>query len=454
MFKKTLIALALTGASVTALAATNTIVGTNVSLEGAAGAASINVPASDVTLAAEYTVNDTVTWTAVGAEFDLVNSAPVFAATLLAGDTATGGLLSFTANSITYRITANTDGAANGVVYTGGAFNLSGMQFTTASVLDATGDINVNYSAQTNTGVALDTATTNDAVAVTVLEQLSSSITTAADGIIDVNNNRTQFTVGPLTDVVVLTPVEAAATYDAVYTGATHVLNGDFSWMDTDATAGVSAGELGAAFAATGGADTYTSVINAAGDAITITVADAAAAATVEAMTMTFTVVGGAAGNVLPAQTFTVDSTIAYDTDAGAAATKVTATAGAAGAWTLNGSVVTVPYIPFGPVTQPIIRHTNTGVQSGDITMRYMVEGTHTTWQTVAAPLFSSAAPGVRNMLAEIDAALAGEGFDSSTTGFKVALEITSNTPAADVNIFVGAKVTTSTSDRLSIGNF
>ena len=129
-----------------------------------------------------------------------------------------------------------------------------------------------------------------------------------------------------------------------------------------------------------------------------------------------------------------------------------TAASGSAlGEWELNGSVVEVPFLPFGPVTQPILRHTNVGAQTGDITLRYMVEGEHTSFQD-GGTLVSQATPGVRNLLSEVTAALLADGYDATMSGFKVALEITTNVPADDVKVTAAAKFTTSDSDRLSIG--
>lgn len=454
MFKKTLLASALSVAALNASAAVVAITPNAVSQEGAAGQTNIAVPNAAVTLGAEYTVNDTVTFTVSGAEFDTATSVPVLTAALGGGDAATLGLLSVTANTVSFRITAQTDGAANGVIYTGGTFTLSGMQLVTSTVLDTTGAVNVSYSAATNTGAALDNTGTLVDDAVNVIAQFSSSVTKAANGIIDVNNDRQQFTAvdeGANNDTIVVTPVEAvAATHDADYTGATHVLKGDFSWMETDGDAGIDAAELAAAFAATGAADTYASVINADGNEITVTVTDAAAANTVEAMTLTFTNAGVGTGNaVLPTQSYTVDSTIAYNTAVPAAATKVTQVAEAAGSWTLNGKVAEIPYMPFGDNTQVIMRATNTGTQTGDVTVRYMLEGVDSTWNEVSGTV-TSLAPGVTNIADLVMNAIKA---DAGVTKGKVAIEITANVPTGDASFYAAYKVVSET-DRGFVGIF
>jgi len=450
MFKKSLLATALMVAAFNSSAGVNTIAGVNVSQEGSVGAANITVPNSVVTLAAEYTVGDTVTFTVSGASFDTAGSTPVLTAALGGGDTATTGLLSSTASAVTFRITAQTDGAANGVIYTGGTFTLSGMKLTTASTIDAVGDISLAYSASTSTGIAIDSASTNTAVAATVVAQYSSAVPTPADGIIDVNNARQQFTVGPLTDTVVITPAEAvAAVNDATYTGATHVIHGDFSWMDTDADSAVSGAELTAAFGMAGaGDDTFANTINATMDEITVVATDAGANA-VEAHTATFTNAGVGSGNaVLPTQTFTVDTSVAY-TNVTGAATKVTGTGVSAGSWTLNGSKVTIPYMPFGDDTAVILRGTNTGTQSGAMAVRYMLEGVDTTWNALSADV-TTLAPGVSNLTALVMDAIKA---DAGVTKGKVAIEITTNVPASALTFYAAYKVK-SELDRGFVGTF
>jgi len=369
MFKKTLIASALVMAAFGSQAAVVTIVPTTVSLEGSAGAPSIAVPAASVLLAAEYTVNDEITFTVSGAEFDAA-STPALAAVLLNGDAATFGFLSQSATTVTFRITAQTDGAANGVVYTGGAFNLTGMVMKTSTVLDSAGDISVAYSAVTGvSGTAVDTAGTLTAVSNTVVSQFASTSSTPLDGIIDVEEDRQEFTTGT-TDTLVVTTTEATATLnDAVYDGAEYVIAGDYSWMETDGDAGIDAAELTAAFAVTTtGDDTFASVINADATAITVTATDGGAAA-VEATTFTFTVAGQGDDNaVLSVQDFTVDTTINYTTAAAAAATKATQAAASAGSWTLNGAQAFFNYVPVGFTgTQSNIIVSNSGVKSGGV---------------------------------------------------------------------------------------
>lgn len=183
----------------------------------------------------------------------------------------------------------------------------------------------------------------------------------------------------------------------------------------------------------------------------------AAGAAAEGAKLITFTVPGYDNGDlenpVIPVQSFTLAVDVidnkAFSTKA---VTMEGTSAVAAGAWELNGSVIYLPYVPFGPNTQPIIRHTNKGNRTGDITVRYMVEGEHTAWQSLSAANVEDATPGVRNMLGLVNDALVDEGYDASEAGFKVALEIITNVPARDVFVYGGAKITAEGQDRIHLG--
>lgn len=457
MFKKTLLATAISAIALNATAGTLAITGTNVSQEGAANETSVAVPTMTLTAAAEYAVGDILKFNISGASFDTVNSTPVLTVTMTAlavggADVVTAGLLSQSATEISYRITSQTDSGVDGISYIGATFALAGMEMTTATVVDATGDISVAYSAETSTGLALDAGAGNTDVAQTVVAQFSSSVTTAADGIIDVNNSRKQFTVGPLADTIVFTPVEAvAATHDAAFDVATYVINGDFSWMESDGDAGIDAAELAAATTlTTSGDDVLTATINAAGDAITVVATDGGANA-VDVNTVQFDVLGVGVGTapVLPTQTFTADTTITYTPATGAAATKSVQTAEAAGSWTLNGKVATINYMPFGDNTQVIMRATNTGVQTGDLTVRYMLEGVDTSWNDVSG-VVTSLAPGVSNISDLVMNAIKA---DAGVTSGKVAIEITANVPTVDATVYAAYKVVSET-DRGFVGNF
>jgi hypothetical protein len=451
MFKKTILATALSAATLGMSAAVvNVAAPDDISLEGAVNEASITAQDVVVTLGAEYTLNDTVTFTVSGAEFDVVNSAPAIASTMAdsANDAIVTGLLSITANTVTFRVTAVTDGDSNGVVSNGGTITLSGMEFDTASVVDATGEIDVTYSAQTNTSLPLDNAGTLTDVWADVVEQFSITATKAFNGVIDVEANRLLFTAGDdstTTDVAIVTTNEAAVDiHDAAYDGITHVFTGDFSWMETDGTAGIDAGELGAAVGVvTGGDDVCTAAINTTSSEITVTCADGGANA-VEAQTVTFT----ANGEVLPVQTITAEIVLDYTPATGAADTKTVLAAGSSvGAWTLNGSQVSVPYMPYGSVITQIIYATNEGTQTGTSVADLTFED-----GTTATCALGSIAPGTTALAGTIRACVEGA---IGAISQKVAMSITTNVPSGDMEVYTAYNVNSDggNGDRVTVPN-
>lgn len=233
-----------------------------------------------------------------------------------------------------------------------------------------------------------------------------------------------------------------AGTHDAVYTGATYVINGDFSWMESDGDSGIDSAELAAAFAATGGADTYTSTINTAGDAITVTVADAGGN-TAEVMTGTFTVLGKTVSTapILPTQTFTVDSTIKYNTAAtpAVAATKATGSAEAAGSWTLNGFDEDIVFMPFDSQYAQSINVSNTGSVAGAITVDITAGG-----QTYTKTLTATATPKATTNISQEVKAFAAE---SGVTG-NAHIKVVVNSPKADIAV-TGVYYAKSDADRV-----
>ncbi|WP_199527063.1 hypothetical protein [Pseudoalteromonas sp. bablab_jr004] len=435
MFKKSLLAVALGVAAFGANAASTSATPSVVSLEGAVGQTTIAVPTYTIRLAAEYAVGDTFTITLTGAEFDTTSNPAITFAGFTNNPTV--GLLSKTATTATFRVTAVPSPVE---VFSGKDFVLNGALLKTTTVTDAAGDIKLAYAAKTSTGLDLDNVGTATSTVVTSKAQLSSSVTKALNGVIDVENERKQFTAGNdsiTTDVLEVTPVVATAgTHDASYTGATHVIKGDFSWMDTDGTTGVSATELAAAFKATGTDGTYASTINTAGDAITVTVTDT----TAETMTATFTVLGKANSKapILSTQKFTVDSTIKYNTAGGTASTKAMASA-EAGSWTLNGFDENIVFMPFGTQYAQSINVSNTGKVAGAITVDITADGkTHTkTLTATATPMATT------NISQEVKAFAAEKGVTGNAH-----IKVVVNSPSADIDV-TGVYYSKSDADRV-----
>jgi len=457
IFKKSLVAAALAAAAFNASAVVVTATPAVVSLEGAVNQASIAVPAITATAGAQYTVGDTITFTFTGAELDTALIAPTLTATLAGGDTATLGFVGATASTVTFRITAQTDGAADGVSYTGATFVTGGLVFKTSTVVDAKGDIKVKHGASNVTGsIVIDNLGTQEATVVSVVEQFTSSVTTKLDGIIDVGQSRQKF-VGATTDVLVVTPVEAAAaTHDATYKTLTHVVKGDFSFADANKNGTVTTAELNAAVAVantgTATGDTIAQhTLNAALTELTVVVTEAGAANTPGVTTFTFTEPGVATTKpVLVPGAFTQTTSIKYAPATGADVTKATETAASAGAWTLNGATVQVPYLVFGTVGgkayNTIVQLNNASSVSGDVFVDVFKEdGTQVLANKKVATV---AGQSTTNIAGAIKTELEAAGASNA----KVSVKVVANVPESTATVY-SAFVDGVTGERIIVNN-
>lgn len=453
MFKKSLVALALITASTGAFAAADLKTGSEAnaidfSIQGSASKAEILAGDVEVILGAEYSIGDILTFNFIGGELDEA-TAPSTVTTGTGAAAVTIGLLSSTDSSLTYRVTEIDTTLA--VTTVGEVVILSGLEFDRDSVV-AGKKVIATYAAETSTGITIDAGVKSIATIIEASNQYSLDRVTGPDAdfdaIIDVEANRLTFTAAATADDADVTVVDEVGTLTYPATAPTFDLTvyGDFAFLDEDKDTAV--------MDVTSVTPAPTSIT------ATMMVFENIGAGTYN-VDIDTAVVNAVEDTIIPEIDFTADVDVAY-TDHGtaeiagtaaAAGTAVVAAGADIGEWVLNGSVIDVPYIPFGPNTQPIIRHTNIGAQTGDVSMRYMVEGEHTAYQS-SGIIVTQATPGVRNLLSLVTDALAADGYDASVSGFKVALEITTNVPAADVTVYAAAKVTTSDSDRLTIGAF
>jgi hypothetical protein len=203
IFKKTLLAAALSSVSAGTFAAAD-VTGSNqlaLSLEG--NPATVSVPVVQVVLGAEYAVGDVLTFTFSGGALDTATLATTVQPTLVdVNDTMTLGLLSSDENTAVYRVTELTyDGGAqetsvgavvklNGV---DGVDALPGIGFTGPEVI-ANNGVTLSFSAVTNNNQSIDTTGANLSTQILFVgEELVESVATSADWIIDVEKDRKMF---------------------------------------------------------------------------------------------------------------------------------------------------------------------------------------------------------------------------------------------------------------------
>jgi hypothetical protein len=437
---------------------TDVLVAASASTYSAEGAAAngVTVTATLITGVGGVTDEDTIIITVSGGLVDEDASAGA-TLTSLKATPSTFTLLGVVGNQILFTVDSGEQVARE-------IYDLAGLVVTAS---DGATAISLSAATQNTANVQYDTSPSTELV---VLEtQYSAAIENDFDGIIDVGtarktlavNAKDEFTGQIINEDTITVSVEENSVNGNLDSDEVVItLEGDFSWMaqlDTsDDGNDITSGELAAGFTYSShttvalgddGDDAFDeAAINDAMDTLTITIDTTAGSNDVDAFhTFQFDVPGVAGTISLNEQMFTLAAS-SFDGDAEAVLTAETA----AGEWTLNGSVVEVPYMPFGPNTQPILRHTNTGVQTGDISARYMLEGVDTTWQSVGV-VVEDAAPGLVNLLDPVmDAVMA----DADVEKGKIALEITTNVPGADVTVFAAAKITTSDSDRLTVGAF
>ena len=440
-----------------------------------APAGSVSASASIVAGVGGYRQEDTITINFSGAKLDLTRTTAPTLTTAAAGG-AVFDILDVTETTIRYTVRSGSgDVPGNAILQLGAEANgvSNGTIVLDSSELSAATEVSIDAFATNTSG------TNYDVIAETKIAefvpQYSVTVDSAFDGIIDVSDDRQALAKNGSDNVAadntagnqdtLELEVEIDATVNKVAAqDITFVIKGDFSWV-ADLANSSDDGKVATAAEITtylNTLDLYKKGSGSFGDAssyklnsdlneLTITdtsisTADAAA----DDYAFRLKVPGkGEKNPVLAEQTFSVSVSA---TDGVASPNTNTLTAGTdvpAGAWTLNGSVVTIPYMPFGPNTKVIMRHTNTGVQSGDVSVRYMLEGVSTNWENLG--VVTTTTRGVKNIRdLVIDAIMADAGVESG----KVAIEITSNVPDADVTVYAGFNVKNSADDRGFVGTF
>jgi len=453
MLKKSLIALAIAATAMTgaANAATITATSKNVSLEGNLNAnignsilAAADANAVTVTTGTAYIVNDLVTITVSGATFDKTVTPTL---TPGAGTTVYSFVDFSDDNTARFRVTVADEAAARVLTFaawqlkTTGAADKSKIKFSSTAI--STNSLIGNYDA----GSAKEVFAFRTQLANTI---------TKLDAEVSTGKGRAEFTTGANQDVLKVASVDNSSDVDKItFTKVTHTIKGDFSWVgDYDLTANggdadgvMDAGELATAFtttlgAAVGGADAVVYTLNTAKTVLTAT--DTLAGGIDADISIELNNVGNAAGGsvITAPQSFTISSVATDGTNS------VSLAEVSAGAFTLDGKTMTIPYMPYGDNTQVILRITNNGSVDGNVSLRYLNETT-TKWVDLGVVGTSKAGQVNDFSTLVIDAIKA----DSSASKGKVSLELTVNAPSANIAGYAAYKVVSET-DRGFIGQF
>jgi hypothetical protein len=347
---------------------------------------------------------------------------------------------------------------------------------------DGVTDIKISSQAQTTSSFVYDTGAEKSVT--TLKSQFAVKVLNGFDGIIDVADNRVNFEVNSkdsnsadVTNLLDTAEVEVKTVTSIGNIPVNEVnfdFSGDFSWLAgyvpaTATTAAAKSTALNAVFKyagdnASAAASVKAGTMSLSTDNKTLSFTasinntDGVGSIAEIDETHTFTVdlpaTAADRDQVLSAGPYTVKVTAADTTTNATAFETVLADGASVGAWTLNGSVVTIPYMPFDANTKVIMRHTNTGSQEGDITIRYMLEDSSavpvaTDW----VELDSAVAFSVKGVQDIRDDVINGIIAKSGVTSGKVAIEITTNVPSDDVTVFAGFKVV-DVQDRGIVGTF
>ena len=439
--------------------------------EGAMDVTDFAVPDIGVTLGTEYTPNDVITFTFsqdIDGDFKptvVVTPAPASATSY----TMTLGLIGSSTNSATYRVTELTTAGSGSITTTGASFTLTSATASDltvdAAAVRAAGGLTATYSATTaDTGLALDggsqaiTKGTSPVVSsfVSFVDQYSTiASSTLFNNTIDVEPGvgvatRSVFTSGDGLDSATISIAETnAATHDALTSGLTVTLTGDFSFLvDTvpgtpamDLTANTLYAELGGvrAQATVSGNDATFEWGNSSSDTVALALGSVG---------MFFNNALNGTGTAMEAGSFSAAVDIeykpadaTYDGEDGSqtyvvASNEETTSEGstAMGSWGLNGSMVTVYAAPAYPgITETFLWMTNSSSKSAPVNIVATTSaGVDKDLGTVA----TLAANSITRISSELEAALTAAG----VTNDRVTLTVTTSAPACNVNVAASYK--------------
>lgn len=454
IFKKSLVALALTGAALSAQAVTvtgtttyanegiTTLTGTSTRLTlGAAGTSDVvitlgaDVPQNglirvnfSVPVAALTAFSTDLSSAAIATTNDPDGAGPLPAATLQVANYGT--------DFVVYRVT-NADGAKSGSTIT---FDNS-LKFISTAVVAAKG-VSFTVATETATGSTIEAAKTEQLVKLKQQVEFSVESSGLLSKTIDVATKRTQFTgSAPANTEASLVITETNNSGDTVdssevaYKSQKFTLEGDFSWIkDTNTTTtGIQA------------ADGVIDLTGASGctlNSLTATVLKVNCDGTVGNKTIKFDLAANAASKpdadvypVLNATSFSLTGVVDFSNPGGLASNELTPfNAEAVGSWKLNGADVTIPYMVYGTVGgkayNQVIQLTNKSTIEGAIYVD-IFDGEGKQIAKNSKLTVTAKANSVTNLATEIKALVAAAKYEG-----KVSVRVIAEVPSATAQVY------------------
>ena len=402
MFKKTLLAAALATTTLGAVASTVTTTATTVGVEYAVGKKQIIADAVSVTVGRAYANGDIIEVAFTGTTVATMTAAakPLAIEPTVTQTDGTVEFLEYDGNTVKLLVTSAVDAASTVTV--------SDIELIVTDAA-AKGLVKVSALGKVATVEGAKTVDTSVAVtSITYVKQLNTKIAAAFNGVVDVNTSRKKFTDAGTSDTLVIENTQAAFTTGAgvVTKGVTYTVYGDFSFLDVDGDGTLEAkeGTVSSAAGLVAVAKDFTSAV--------VTQATGLVDGTV-GVTIT-----GAAGSVIPDQSYMAKTQVSYANPAGGATDLVATTLAqsAAGSWTLNGATAHIPFLPFGPNFAQSVTVSNTSKQSGGVDL-VIYAGSDT---VEVDGITSVVAEGVTDISAAIRSAVSAAGLSSASLSFDV----------------------------------
>jgi len=300
---------------------------------------------------------------------------------------------------------------------------------------------------ETNSKVSVDSTAAPAKAVATIANQWKGGLTgdltavpvvaSQLDAQIDVGDSRLSFVGGVTTDVLSFDADTISSTVTATATSAVLKLKGDFTGVKS--VSAVTGGDAAVVYTVDTGKTEATATYTTTSATTAIEVLDSLTTFTVALNTVTADKV------TLDVRDFTFDADVAY--------TDAEATPGAlelldnvsAGKFTLNGVTDTTNYVPFGPNTSLIYQATSTFSEDASLSVSYL---NPTTGLMVALnDIATVTANSVSRLGPTIAAAIIA---DSGLESGKTRMVVTVNAPTTKVTFFKGFK-DTSDKDRLGL---
>ena len=418
MFKKTLLASAILATAFGANAATLTVVdGGNVSVQGTSATTKrVNLKTVNTTgtqlqfkLSQNLDVDDTLIFDFTGG---VMLGAPILESSVSSTTKGTEYDLTATSKTVTVKVKDKSKFVANTVI------SLDELDFI-ADTIAAKDAIKVAATFRKSNGVINpDEAPVAAKAFATFFNQFEVKNKGSFDAMIDVANKRETFTGKATSDIL---KIEGNKAANAVNVNSVAITSATFELTPSTMAGIISAVNSGSVKGALSTDKSKYTWTYTGTDGIP------------SAETYTLGVETDAAKKAaLAARTFNGKAT--YNFNADGKSQSVVLLNGSVGAWKLNGSSVTVPYMPYADTISQVIYLNNTGTVSGEVSVDYItdkgVKGNFTLPEMAKAGEVTAIAGSIKKGLED----------DGFKTG-KAKLDIVVNTPAGSISAFTGYNV-------------